>query len=187
MEFLLKLLSRGKHHTNIILRPSTYRTISIIFVCVFYPCLCLGRGFKTESKIMTNITFMGKCYIFSSKEWRIQDFTEVGAPTLRGWQDTILPNFPQNCMKLREFGGAHPIVLCRSATGKCTFFSGGDYIFDCGTIFWSHDQGVKNWPTIENVLSFSEKCNIHHVFFHTWVKPMTQTLTQVADFLQFLR
>ena len=41
MEFLLKLLSCGQHHTNIILRPSTYRTISIIFVCVCFTYVCV--------------------------------------------------------------------------------------------------------------------------------------------------
>ena len=38
-------------------------------------------------------------------QWRIQDFPEVGAPTLgAGRQHKILPNFPINCMKLKEFG-----------------------------------------------------------------------------------
>ena len=56
-------------------------------------------------------------------QWRTQDLPEVGAPTLGGGgcQHTILPNFPQNCMKSKEFGsggGAHAsnILLCRSAT-----------------------------------------------------------------------
>ena len=40
-----------------------------------------------------------------------------------GGQHTILPNFPKNCMKLKEFGPpgegggrASKILLCRSAT-----------------------------------------------------------------------
>ena len=39
-------------------------------------------------------------------QWRIQDFPEVGAPTLRGGgrQHTNLSKFPKNCMKLKEFG-----------------------------------------------------------------------------------
>ena len=38
-------------------------------------------------------------------QWRIQDFPEVGAPTLSGGrQHMILPNFPKNCMKFKEFG-----------------------------------------------------------------------------------
>ena len=37
-------------------------------------------------------------------QWRIQDFPGVGTPTLRGRQHTILPKFPKNCMKLKEFG-----------------------------------------------------------------------------------
>ena len=45
-------------------------------------------------------------------QWRIQDFLEEGAPTLQGGrQHTILPKFPPNCMKLKEFGppgGARP-------------------------------------------------------------------------------
>ena len=41
----------------------------------------------------------------NADQWRIQDFPEEGAPTLRGGrQHTILPNFPKNCMKLKEFG-----------------------------------------------------------------------------------
>ena len=38
-------------------------------------------------------------------QWRIQNFLEVGTPTLGGVrQHTILPKFPKNCMKLKEFG-----------------------------------------------------------------------------------
>ena len=37
-------------------------------------------------------------------QWRIQDFHEVGTPTLLGATNIILPNFPKNCMKLKEFG-----------------------------------------------------------------------------------
>ena len=35
---------------------------------------------------------------FNANQWRIHDFPEVGAPTLRGRgrQHTILPNFPKN-------------------------------------------------------------------------------------------
>ena len=43
-----------------------------------------------------------------------------GRQLSRGCQHTILPNFPQNCMKLKEFGPrggrASKILLCRSAT-----------------------------------------------------------------------
>ena len=43
-----------------------------------------------------------------------------GANSPGGCQHTILPNFPKNCMKLKEFGlpggGASKILLCRSAT-----------------------------------------------------------------------
>ena len=35
-------------------------------------------------------------------QWRIQDFPQVGAWTLQG--HIVLRNFPQNCMKLKEFG-----------------------------------------------------------------------------------
>ena len=45
-------------------------------------------------------------------QWQIQDFREVGAPNLQGastYDYTIMPNFPKNCLKLKEFGrGAHP-------------------------------------------------------------------------------
>ena len=49
--------------------------------------------------------------LFHTKKWPIQDFPEVGAPTLRGCQHKILPNFPKNCIKL------HPLPL-RSAHAK---------------------------------------------------------------------
>ena len=42
-----------------------------------------------------------------------------GRQLARGRQHTILPKFPKNCMKLKEFGlggGASKILLCRSAT-----------------------------------------------------------------------
>ena len=58
---------------------------------------------------------------------RIQDFPEVGAPTLGGGeggrQHMMLPNFSKNCMKLKEFGAAAlKILLCRSVTdwSPCT-------------------------------------------------------------------
>ena len=38
-------------------------------------------------------------------QWRIQDFLNVGDDTsLEGCQYMILPNFPKNCRKLKEFG-----------------------------------------------------------------------------------
>ena len=39
-------------------------------------------------------------------QWRIQDFPEVGAPTLGGGgrQHMNLPNFPKNYIKMKEFG-----------------------------------------------------------------------------------
>ena len=36
------------------------------------------------------------------KQWRIQDFPEGGREPSRGGVNT--PNFPENCMKLKEFG-----------------------------------------------------------------------------------
>ena len=56
-----------------------------------------------------------------SQQWRIQNSPEVGAPTLRGCQHTIVPSFPKNFLKLKEFGrvrGAFKILLCRSATAQ---------------------------------------------------------------------
>ena len=47
-------------------------------------------------------------------------FPRGGGATLRGCQYTILPNFPKNCMKLKEFGPQGAPVphtpLLRSAT-----------------------------------------------------------------------
>ena len=43
-----------------------------------------------------------------------------------------------------------------------TFFSGGYYIFDCETVFGSDDHEVKSCPAVKNVISITEKHNIHH-------------------------
>ena len=41
----------------------------------------------------------------SLTQWRIQDFPEVGAPTLHGVPTYDFAKFSQkNCMKLKEFG-----------------------------------------------------------------------------------
>ena len=53
-------------------------------------------------------------------KWRIQDFPEVGAPTLGGAQTYNFAKFPKNCMKLKEFGppGAVHRASFRSATER---------------------------------------------------------------------
>ena len=51
-------------------------------------------------------------YSWSLKVWvpcflsrrSMQDFPEVGHNPMRGREHTILPNFPKNCMKFKEFG-----------------------------------------------------------------------------------
>ena len=49
------------------------------------------------------------CYILHTSGGFPQDFPEVGAPTL-GWGATY--NFPQNCMKLKEFGPRGRVQNC---------------------------------------------------------------------------
>ena len=68
---------------------------------------------SVSARIQTHTTY----------QWRIQDFSEEGAPTPQGGrQHTILLNFPKNCMKLKEFGppeGGRRVSLApplRSAT-----------------------------------------------------------------------
>ena len=39
---------------------------------------------------------------FNSLQWRIQDFPEGGREPSRGGVN--MPNFPENCMKSKEFG-----------------------------------------------------------------------------------
>ena len=56
------------------------------------------------------------------KQRRIQDFPR-GRQLPRGRQHTILPNFPENCMKSKEFGcpgegASAPRAPSKSATGK---------------------------------------------------------------------
>ena len=54
-----------------------------------------------EWSIFLDAIHMYKCL----KQQRIQDFPKGGAPTPQGGrQHTILPNFPENCTKSKEFG-----------------------------------------------------------------------------------
>ena len=50
-------------------------------------------------------------------QWRIQDFPEVGAPTLQGRQHTILPSFPKKLHEIERIwiGGRIPHIPLRSA------------------------------------------------------------------------
>ena len=73
---------------------------------------CLWRigEMGTLGMCVPSLSTFCNCY---RPQWRIQDFPEEGAPTLQGGcQHTILPNVPQKCMKLKEFGpgggGARP-------------------------------------------------------------------------------
>ena len=65
----------------------------------------------------------------NTNQWRIQDFPEEGAPTLRGGggrRDTILLKFPENCMKLKKIrppGGVGGARLLRSATENVNILS----------------------------------------------------------------
>ena len=52
-------------------------------------------------------------------QWRIQDFPEEGAPTLRGAPTYDFAKFPQKLHETERIwppGGASKILLCRSAT-----------------------------------------------------------------------
>ena len=57
----------------------------------------------------------------SSLQWRIQDFPDVGAPTLGGRQHTISPKFSPKLHEIEiiwtpGWGRTSKILLCRSAT-----------------------------------------------------------------------
>ena len=74
--------------------------------------LKLIRNLGLDMKLTLTPSVNGSSEDSLCSQWRIQDFPEEGAPTPRGCQHTILPNFPKNCMKLKEFGppgrGARP-------------------------------------------------------------------------------
>ena len=63
--------------------------------------------------------------IDSTKQWRIQDFPEEGAPTLRGAPTYDFAKFSQKLHEIERIwtpgGGGHApkILLCRSATERC--------------------------------------------------------------------
>ena len=56
-------------------------------------------------------------------QWRIQDFPEVGAPTLQGAPTYDFAKFSEKLHEIEriwtlgEEGGASKMLLCRSATG----------------------------------------------------------------------
>ena len=54
-------------------------------------------------------------------QWQIQDFPEVGAPTLRGAPTYDFAKISQKLHEIERIwtprGGASKILLCRSATG----------------------------------------------------------------------
>ena len=90
VEFLVWVLTEGHHNRS---------------TCLQWP-VCMGHCRQV------NMQCPGHCQ--SRGRSRISPRWGANSP------DTILPNFPQNCMKLKEFGprggGASKILLCRSAT-----------------------------------------------------------------------
>ena len=73
---------------------------------------CLKRVFETLSD--PSAKYLDKL------QWRIQDFPEEGAPTLRGAPTYDFAKFSQKLHEIEEFGppggAASKILLCRSAT-----------------------------------------------------------------------
>ena len=80
--------------------------------CVTYTMYCTEGPFTLRMCVCVCVCVRIKLqhcvYDIEHIQWRIQDFPEEGAPTPqlpRGVrQHKILPNFPKNCMKLKEFG-----------------------------------------------------------------------------------
>ena len=120
-----------------------------------------------------NVTFLGQCYIF---QWRRLHFSVVtlfsaacaAFCTSRGafahlWTTPL-------CWWARDIAvrkECHHWWRLHFSVVEITFFSGGNYIFYCWTDFdflvmWSNEKKVKICPAIKNVISTTEKCNIHH-------------------------
>ena len=58
---------------------------------------------------------------YMSQQWRIQDFSEEGAPTPRGAPTYDFAKFAQKLHEIERIwtgGGASKILLCRSATAQ---------------------------------------------------------------------
>ena len=73
--------------------------------------LCHERSLHTHSTDLHCVdkisSVVDKTSVDYQYQWRIQDFPEVGRQLSEGrggCQHNILPNFPKNCMKLKEFG-----------------------------------------------------------------------------------
>ena len=67
----------------------------------------------------------GHMQFICRRQWRIQDFPRGGREPSRGGVNT--PNFPENCMKSKEFGrpggGVRPSRPPRSANGRCPYMN----------------------------------------------------------------
>ena len=65
-----------------------------------------GCGKSTTIQLLQRFydPLLGFVVRFSFSQWRMQDFPDVGRQPSRRRQHTILQKFPQNCMKLKEFG-----------------------------------------------------------------------------------
>ena len=94
--------------------------------------------FFMSFKCMKDKIHQSWALLFGTIQWRIQDFPEEGAPTLRGgYQHTILPKTAWNWKNLNPQGGASKILLCRSATA--IFWEG----FSVQDELWSDDSKHK--------------------------------------------
>ena len=66
---------------------------------------CVFSGFKYMHWVNLTRCVRVSWITHTGCQWRIQDFPEEGASTLHGGRrHMILPNFPKNCLKLKEFG-----------------------------------------------------------------------------------
>ena len=108
-------LGRSRSLLGEILDPPLY------VITKFLGRLFLADFSKRNVKLKIGQEF--PCETYFGHQWRIQDFPRGGGANSRwggGRQRTILPKFPRNCMKLKEFGpsgGASKLLLCRFATG----------------------------------------------------------------------
>ena len=102
-------------------------------------------------------------------QWRIQDFPEGGREPSRGGVNT--PNFPENCMKSKEFGrpggGVRPSRPPRSANGHMQVKGarGGEEMTEVHQCLWPSDhsspllseKSVPSWPPT-NFYSSNRHC-----------------------------
>ena len=111
-----------------------------IFFQGYSQCLLISKLFN-----LIRVYVLQGVRLFNRSQWRIQDFPEEGRQPQSGGTNLLFgQKFPENCMKMKEFGprggarvpGTPPPL--RSANGSCEF-----------SVAWQGDVGYRKFSVTE--------------------------------------